>query len=1017
MRSLPTGILLVLGIWPQGDVESVAAEAELQLARVRCEPGPPPNPNLVANFSFEEADPNRLPSGWRWDRRNTDAAAALADTEAHSGRQSLRVSNGTAYGPHVYGTLWTADPIRLQPGKSYTLSCFAKSVDPGVAWFGGGHQWRVRVYLKPTGGTWERFVTTFTAADEEQGFRLQINTDSPTPGFWIDDLKLEEGATPTFCVPPPAAELAQLSGPPPRDLGDGPWASALECFTRQPLAGVHIQAVLQQGSATLTHETVCDLPAGLSRLVVEGAACRAGPGPVELTITLRDQTGRRLADGRSSLTFYSQELARTRLLALQDKARTLQELIAQLRSRQFDPAYPLVGTTVLENFTGYALDDLVHNEVKRAFDQLTAMESMAEQLEQQLRKALAGEAVLPPVPRYVTSPITISGPSFLAETATPGPAPHRSVRPVFFTGYGHFGQVCADLEKLAGYGANIIQIELGPHSVFVREDEIAEAPVRNLRTILDRAAAANVAVTLLISPHYMPGWMLEKYPELRKKREGFLQFCLHATEGQGLLQRYLQWLIPQIKDHPALHSICLSNEPVNVEEPCEPGRRAWQAWLAARHGDIGTLNRRWQTEYREFSEVPQPNPYDGAAGRRPQAEYDFVLFNQEFFAGWHRQLAEVVHQIAPRLPVHAKAMAWTFWNDGDLRCGVDAELFGRFSQINGNDSVNFYDYGRGEWAQGWQLNARSLDLQRSVQDLPVFNTENHLIPDRETRAVPPQHLRAALWQAAVHGQSASTIWVWERTFDPKSDFAGSVMHRPACAEAVGHTGLDLLRFGDEVTALQRLPPQVAVLYSTTALAYDGGEYSDCSGQLYQALAFSGVKVGFVTERQLSAGRFPDGAVLFVPGVSHLPQAAFGALRQYRGKLVLVGGDEVLARDEYDQPQPEAAALPVAGRIPFRRGQTEAKQLWASVLERLRALGVTPMVSVQAADGRPVWGVEWLTASVHDHHVLNLINYRTEELHVTLWSGERRLEGRNLFSQQLVRGELTLAPLEPVLIGW
>jgi hypothetical protein len=50
---------------------------------------------------------------------------------------------------------------------------------------------------------------------------------------------------------------------------------------------------------------------------------------------------------------------------------------------------------------------------------------------------------------------------------------------------------------------------------------------------------------------------------------------------------------------------------------------------------------------------------------------------------------------------------------------VDATWFARFSNINGNDSVNFFDFGDGEFAQGWQLNAMGHDLQRSVLDAPV----------------------------------------------------------------------------------------------------------------------------------------------------------------------------------------------------------------------------------------------------------------------------------------------------------
>ena len=98
------------------------------------------------------------------------------------------------------------------------------------------------------------------------------------------------------------------------------------------------------------------------------------------------------------------------------------------------------------------------------------------------------------------------------------------------------------------------------------------APVRELRNTLDRARKAGVAVCLLISPHYLPEWALAKWPHLRRHREGFLQYCLHATEGQELLQRFIAVLLEPLKDHPALHSICLSNEPVNKEEPCDAAR-------------------------------------------------------------------------------------------------------------------------------------------------------------------------------------------------------------------------------------------------------------------------------------------------------------------------------------------------------------------------------------------------------------------------------------------------------------
>ena len=242
----------------------------------------------------------------------------------------------------------------------------------------------------------------------------------------------------------------------------------------------------------------------------------------------------------------------------------------------------------------------------------------------------------------------------------------------------------------------------------------------------------------------------------------------------------------------------------------------------------------------------------------------------------------------------------------------------------------------------------AFDLQRSVKDAPVFNSENHLIPDRERRYVPPEHVRAVLWQSAVHGGSATTIWVWERTFDMKSDFAGSIMHRPACAEAVGLTCCDLNRLAEEVTALQRLKPQAVLLHSVTALVWDGGRYTDARDKLYTALAFTGLKLGFVTERMLERGELPDAPLLFVPGIVHLSDAAFETLGRYRGRLILVGGDGLLSRNEYDRERGERLE---GERVSFEYGRTTWRKLWEELLPRLERWGVRPMVEVRDAEAR------------------------------------------------------------------
>jgi len=420
---------------------------------------------------------------------------------------------------------------------------------------------------------------------------------------------------------------------------------------------------------------------------------------------------------------------------------------------------------------------------------------------------------------------------------------------VIFIGHGHFGQVRRDVERFPAYGFNILQIEFGPNSVFPAENEVSDRAVQDFLAVCDRAAQAGVAVNLLISPHYFPGWALEKWPHLRECRGGFLRFCIHAPESRQILERYLRYIIPRIQDHPALHSICLTNEPVSVElTKCRYVPQLWHQWLRREHGDLATLNRRWGTNYQSFDDIPVPEPRFEAA----PLVYDFVRFNQETFAAWHRWLADLIHEMAPHLPVHAKIMMGAhFGRHSHGPWSVDPELFGQLSDINGNDCVKWYAR-RGDWACHWQTENMAYDFQRSMADKPVFNSENHLIPDRDTDYVPPDYIRNVYWQGAVHGQSATTTWVWERTYSPTSDFAGSIMHRPACVEAMGQTGLDLMRLAPEVTALQRLEPPVALLWSLASVVYDQGHLSVLR-QAYEALNFCGVKLGFVTERQLASG--------------------------------------------------------------------------------------------------------------------------------------------------------------------
>ena len=458
-------------------------------------------PNLVPNHSFEDVRPDGLPEGWVWDRRNTDATCVVDDTVSHSGRRSLRFTNGTPFGAHVYGTLWVSEPIRLKPGRPYTLSAYVRSDDPGIAWVGGGHNWRIRLHLPKSPGGWRRIWTSFTASEEEELFTLRVVTESPTDGFWLDDLKLEEGEVPTIAPPVDDRWLLEPPEPEAEVEGDGPFAIRLDLWAPEEAPDLTLTASLSRPPLNISRRI--SLRRGAWRVEIAGKSLGADDRPRRLTVRL-SRGGEEIARAEVELRFLSTANAGSRLEVIRRKLPELRRMMESVEERGQDISYPLVTYTVIENFVNYAEEDLEKGFVRRALSQIADMESMADRLERELREALEGRRRFPEVPRWTGKERPrIDGPSFIGPTVTPSD-PKPVPRPIFFVGYGHFGQVRRDVEKFPRYGVNIIQIEFGPNSVFPKEGIVSDAPIRETLKVLDRAAEAGVAVNLLISPHYFP---------------------------------------------------------------------------------------------------------------------------------------------------------------------------------------------------------------------------------------------------------------------------------------------------------------------------------------------------------------------------------------------------------------------------------------------------------------------------------------------------------------------------------
>jgi len=676
----------------------------------------------------------------------------------------------------------------------------------------------------------------------------------------------------------------------------------------------------------------------------------------------------------------------------------VEALITQTKAAGLAVAYPTADFLIAKRFCQYGRDDAANDRLPRAQE---VAHEIAILLDRAEREARAGVVV----PRLQPGPAQIVNGTFWANCSDG----HRvERRPVFLTGYGHGDPVIEDLPLLGAIGINVIQIEQGPDGVVNADGSVNTTPITaRLLPALDRARDHGLVVNLLIGPHYFPAWAYEKWPALKVEpgapgTQPFLKNSIEAAEAREIYARFLRTLIPLVQDHPALHSICLSNEPIYDRHQADPARvPLWHQYLTDTHRNIESLNALYETHYTAFNQVPETplNFREKAA-----ALYDVVRFNQIRFAGWHRWMVDLIHTMAPDLKCHAKAMPLV-WDRDSVLWGTDPLEFARLGQINGNDCYFVPNEAGSPWPSDWLIQNMFYDLQRSMAHNPIFNSENHLIMDRTEKFVEASHIYTAIWQGAIHGQGASTTWIWARTYDKKSDFEGLILHRAACTAAMSRSALDLMRLSREVFALQDHEPEVAILWSNAAQVHDP-RVTSTGKSVYEALNFLGVPIGYLHEQQLAEGKLGRVKCLIIAGAEAVTAQGLEGIRGFvgRGGVVLTYGEDNLRKDEYGRK-----VVPPTFAREIERS-VRGKELATLLKGDLQRAGVASGVPLVTEKGDLPYGVEWRSATLEGQLLVNMVNLTRNSVTVRLPSGG----WYDLIARQPIPLEITLQPNTPVL---
>lgn len=544
--------------------------------------------------------------------------------------------------------------------------------------------------------------------------------------------------------------------------------------------------------------------------------------------------------------------------------------------------------------------------------------------------------------------------------------------------------------------------------------------------ILDWAQKYNIQMDILFGLHYFPN-IVENW-NLPNGR-GYYRHNVDNPEVLKVMEAMVTGVMEKIKDHPALHSICLSNEPsYQTARSPEVFTADWISYIKKLYNnDISLLNSTYGTQYTSFEEVPLTEDTENDV-----LYYDYIHFNAEVWGGWHRWLADTIKKVAPNVRVHSKIQAvvnTTEKADAVLGTplfarGIDPEMFDGFSDISGCDCTNFISNEK-------ELLKKEMwyDLQSSFGGKPVFNSEDHVIVDGDetyTAEYAP-FVSADLWQGAVHNRSDAAIWIWTRTTDLNNSFSGNINHRPDVLSANSRMNLDVNRLSREIAALQAKPENVGILYSLQSRIYDyPNPHMHTISEAYRALTFAGERVKFFSENMIETKGIDENIKLLIIGNAASTNAeTVKAIRSFieRGGKVMVIG-EIFRYDNKKKPlsNPEDVQfiLDNAVIVPSYNEEKEVKfdfDFYEYMADFLKEMGIRNIELVDAETGKPVARTEYTSGVLDGKTIINIINPQpgTVKKFRILINGNEPENMTELRSGEKVSGVIELPSHIPMLI--
>lgn len=592
-------------------------------------------------------------------------------------------------------------------------------------------------------------------------------------------------------------------------------------------------------------------------------------------------------------------------------------------------------------------------------------------------------------------------------------------------------------KSTAVYYDNISLVEEGTEENLIPDSGFEDVPeeffekgyyVRTTPMDLSRfesAAENNQSVDVLITlGHIIPQFLIDRYPEIFMQSSGFNVANFASPKFREIVEEYLRCLMENLKDQTCINSFDLANEvQINTYKVPELYLPRFRNWLLNKYGSIEALNAAYGSSYPSFEDIGYPT---SSTAKEPLA-VDFDEYSDWELADFHRFAANIIHEYMPDIPIYTKIMDYN-QDYGDIHMyayqtnGTGLDAYADVFNINGCDAYSYLD-----WDKGRLVKMQWYDYMASTNWAPIINGEDHVLKDSGLNYDDNLAYFVAndLWQGAVHYRGQTEIWLWDSR-EEEVETKGSIKCRPDAIVKTGEAGLDLMRLSYEIEALQKEKRDIGILYSN-ASAVHTLSYPGCQYYAYEATVFSGKKVKYVSENNIS-GIF-DTKLLLIPQCQYVRKETLEAIKQYieqGGKVVIIGKNSLKNNVAFGESDPELvdyiyahADFVQAESDRFKQGLTEGsvEEIYQTINQAIDKAGLKYVTLVDAETNREVYDVEY-TYTIYDGKLLiNIANWKNEEKKLKVLVNGKEVTGfTELRSKEKVDGDIQAEYLKPILLA-